>query len=74
MEYNIYGPLDSERILDENKDCFGAWSKWDESICNQSNRCSIKKKVYKIIKPSSLGKTCPHEDGEIAYEYCNGSA
>ena len=71
----IDGPVESERILDENKDCFGAWSKWDESICNQSNRCGIKKKVYKIIKPSSGGgKACPHEDGEIAYEYCNGSS
>lgn len=72
----IDGPVESERILqDENKDCFGAWSKWDESVCNQSNRCGIKKKVYKIIKPSSGdGKGCEYEDGEIEYEYCNGSS
>ena len=61
-------------------DCQGTWLPWDDSACSDStDRCTLKKRVYKIIKnKSSKGRDCMHDgeimkDGDTEIAYCFGS-
>lgn len=86
IQNNITNDQDnSERIygldgLNPENDCQGKWEAWDESNCPDSrDRCSIKSRVYKVLKVKGEGgKDCSYEgniieDGDVEYDYCFGS-
>ena len=74
MKKTIDEKEDREKLFDPEKSCKGEWSDWNTNHCgDNSNRCSIKYRTFKIIKPEEKGgDSCKYKDNEKQYDYCYG--